>query len=156
MKTVVMKDQSRIESVIKSCKACFLGLCDANMQPYVIPMNFGYENGVIYLHGGVSGRKWSILETNPKACITFMTNVDLAWQDEQIACSWRVKSQSVVAEGVLEIVSDLNEKVKALDIIMAQYSSRPFKYSEPAIRNVGVLKMKIVQLGAKSFGEPGR
>lgn len=156
MRTLVIDDRQRIDEIIKSCKSCFLGLCGSDMQPYVIPMNFGYKDGVIYLHGGFSGRKWEIFEENSKACVTFMLGDDVVWQNEQIACSWRVKSQTVVAEGTLKVVREFDEKVKALDILMEQYSSRKFKYSDPAIRNVGVWKLEIVQIEARSFGEPAR
>lgn len=37
----------------------------------------------------------------------------------------------------------MDEKREALDIIMQQYTSDEFKYSEPAVRNVKVWEVKI-------------
>ncbi|HNW50808.1 MAG TPA: pyridoxamine 5'-phosphate oxidase family protein [Prolixibacteraceae bacterium] len=152
MRTVFIDDKETIEKVILSCRTCYLGLCDAENRPYVIPMNFGYRDGVIYLHSGQSGRKWEIMHSNPNACITFCSGDELAYQDEQVACSWRMKSSSVIAEGQIEFVDDFEEKKAVLKILMAHYSDREFQFKDPAVRNVGVFKMKIEKIHAKEFG----
>lgn len=152
MRTVFIEDKKEIESVIKACKTCFLGLSDENNQPYVIPMNFGFEGDTIYLHSGQFGRKWQIMKTNPKACVTFMLGDELAYQDEHVACSWRVKSKSVIAEGEIEFIEEYEEKEKILHILMGQYSPKTFQFNAPAVKNVGIFKMKIKQIQAKEFG----
>ena len=50
MKTIVHTDKEHIEAVIQKCDVCFVGMVDSDGFPYVIPMNFGYQDGVIYLH----------------------------------------------------------------------------------------------------------
>ncbi|MBN2805834.1 MAG: pyridoxamine 5'-phosphate oxidase family protein [Prolixibacteraceae bacterium] len=152
MRTLFIDEQQKIEAIIRSCRTCYLGLSDAENQPYVLPMNFGYENDTIYLHSGQFGLKWDIMKQNPKACITFVQGDELKYQDELVACSWRVKSKSVIATGNIEFVDDYDEKVKILHIFMAQYSNQRFEFNAPAVRNVGVFKMKIVQMHAKEFG----
>lgn len=152
MRTYFIEDKKEIESLIRSCKTCFLGLSDENNQPYVIPMNFGYHENTIYLHSGQFGRKWSIMKANPKACVTFCLGEELANQDEHVACSWRVKSKSVIAEGKIEFIEDFDEKVKILNILMGQYSDKTFKYNDPAVKNVGIFKLNIENLSAKEFG----
>ena len=64
MKTVIIEDKQRIESIILHCDACFVGITDLEGNPYVVPMNFGYENGIIYLHSGPEGSKLEMLEHN--------------------------------------------------------------------------------------------
>jgi uncharacterized protein len=152
MRTYFIDDVKAIEEVIRLCRTCFLGLSDAENQPYVIPMNFGYANNTIYLHSGQFGRKWQLMKSNPKACITFCLGEDLAFQDEQVACSWRVKSKSVIAEGIIEFIDDFDEKIEALKIFMNHYSEHEFQFKTPAVNNVGVYKMKIDKITAKEFG----
>jgi len=152
MRTYFIEDSQEIEKIIRSCRTCFLGLSDADNQPYVIPMNFGYNDNTIYLHSGQFGRKWQVMKTNPKACITFCLGDELAYQDEHVACSWRVKSKSVIAEGTIEFVDDYDEKLAAMNILMGQYSDREFQFNAPAVKNVGVYKMKIEKVTAKEFG----
>jgi nitroimidazol reductase NimA-like FMN-containing flavoprotein (pyridoxamine 5'-phosphate oxidase superfamily) len=93
-----------------------------------------------------------MMKKNPKACITFMLGDELAWQDEHVACSWRMKSKTVIAEGEIEFVDDFDEKTDILHTFMAQYSDSEFKFNAPAVRNVGIMKMKIDILKAKEFG----
>ena len=70
MKTVIIEDKQRIESIILHCDACFVGFTDLEGNPYVVPMNFGYENGVLYLHSGPEGSKLEMLEHNNNVCIS--------------------------------------------------------------------------------------
>ena len=49
MKTLVHTDKELIEETIKKCDICYVGLADTDGTPYVLPMNFGYRDGVIYL-----------------------------------------------------------------------------------------------------------
>jgi hypothetical protein len=78
MKTFIIEDKQRIESIILHCDACFVGITDLEGNPYVVPMNFGYENGIIYLHSGPEGSKLEMLEHNNNVCITFSVGHKLA------------------------------------------------------------------------------
>ncbi len=83
MKTVIIEDKQRIESIILHCDACFVGITDLEGNPYVVPMNFGYENGTIYLHSGPEGSKLEMLEHNNNVCITFSLGHKLVYQHEK-------------------------------------------------------------------------
>ena len=80
----------------------------------------------------------------------------LAYQNEQVACSYRIKGASVIAEGQVVFEEDFDEKVKALDIIMRQYTQRPFTYGAPSVRNVKIWKVAIESVCRKDFGVPYR
>jgi nitroimidazol reductase NimA-like FMN-containing flavoprotein (pyridoxamine 5'-phosphate oxidase superfamily) len=58
----------------------------------------------------------------------------------------------VLVEGKVEFVDDFDEKTRLLKVLMQQYSDREFKFSKPAVENVGVLKVKIEKISAKQFG----
>ena len=73
-------------------------------------MNFGYRNGVIYLHSAQEGRSISILERNPKVCITFSTDHDLVFQHPEVACSYRMRSKSVIAWGKVRFEEDFDKE----------------------------------------------
>lgn len=156
MKTIIKNEKQAIEALIRECDTCYVGMADTDGTPYVIPMNFGYEDNVIYLHSAPEGRSISILERNPKVCLTFCSSMKLAYQNEQVACSYRIKGASVIAEGQVVFEEDFDEKVKALDIIMRQYTQRPFTYGAPAIRNVKIWKVAIESVCRKDFGVPYR
>jgi hypothetical protein len=39
-----------------------------------------------------------------------------------------------------------------MNLMMSQYSDREFKFSKPAIENVGIIKVAIKKISAKEFG----
>ncbi len=154
MKTVVFEDKERIEEVISKSDICFVGMVDTENTPYVIPMNFGYQDGVIYLHSGPEGRAINILNRNNQVCITFSIDHELVFQHPKVACSYRMKAKSVICYGKVNFIEDLDDKRKALDIIMRHYSGREFQYSEPAVKNVKIWEVPLDRVSAKEYGVP--
>jgi len=152
MKTVFIEGKEQIEEIIQFCDICFIGVIDPENMPYVVPMNFGFKEDYIYLHGADFGKLIDSLKINPNVCITFCTPPELAYQDVQIACSYRMKSKSVVARGRIEFLKEHEQKVDALNVLMGNYTEREFKYNIPAIKNVEVYRMKLEELSAKEFG----
>lgn len=156
MRTISVENLNRIKDIIKSCNICYVGIADQCGTPYVLPMNFGYKEGVIYLHSAQEGSSISMLEMNPNICITFCTDTKLVWQNEEVACSYRMKCESAICHGKVVFEEDFDEKVKALNIIMSQYSAREFSYSAPSVNNVKIWKVAIDKYSAKVFGAPGK
>ncbi len=152
MKTYSIEEKEQIVQIIKSEQICFVGFSDEEGIPYVLPMNYGYEDEIIYLHSGPEGKAIRILEHNPNVCITFCTQPKLIWQHPDVACSYRMQSVSVICNGKVEFEEDFDEKVRVLDIIMSQYTEKDFKYSAPAVTNVKIWKMAIDTIAAKEFG----
>jgi len=151
MRTLFIENREEIEAVIKSCKTCFVAMSE-NDLPYVLPMNFALDGDAVVLHSAQSGRMWETLQKNPKVCINWILGEELAWQDERVGCSYRVKSKSAIVEGTVDIINDYDEKVRCLELLMAQYSDRDFKFNSPAVKNVGIVKVHIEKISAKEFG----
>lgn len=151
MKTHFIQERSEINAILKQCKTCYVAMSD-NDVPYALPMNFGLDGERIILHSAQKGRMWETIKKNPKVCISWALGEGLAWQDQQIGCSYRVQSKSVIIEGTVEIIEDFEEKERLLRQFMAQYSDLTFKFNAPAIRNVGVFIVPITRLTAKVFG----
>ncbi|MBB4037343.1 hypothetical protein GGR21_003260 [Dysgonomonas hofstadii] len=154
MMTVTVEERHLIEEIIAKNTVCYVGMIDLNGFPYVIPMNFGYKDDVIYLHSAQEGSSINALAKNPEVCITFCTEPVLTFQNESVACSYRMKGASVICRGKVVFEEDYEEKIKALDIIMKQYTERAFTYSEPSVHNVRVWKIEIEDISTKVFGVP--
>ncbi|WP_462279901.1 pyridoxamine 5'-phosphate oxidase family protein [Salinivirga cyanobacteriivorans] len=152
MPTVWITDKQEQEDIIRKCDSCAMSMVDTNGDPYVVMMNYGYEDGVIYFHGDPKGRKMDILKENPKICLTMSTEHSIYYQNEKVACSYGMNYKSIVADGEVEFVEDYDEKVKALNLIMAQYVEGEFDYNSPAVKQVAVFKVKLNNLKAKNFG----
>ena len=65
-----------------------------------------------------------------------------------------MKSKSVIAMGKVEFVEDMELKREALNILMANYSDKEFKYNDPAVKNVKIWKVPVDQVSCKEFGAP--
>ena len=152
MKTIAITDAAEIEAIIRKCPYCTVGITDPEGNPYVVPMNFAYRDGIIYLHSGPEGGKVAMAERHPRICITFCEGHELVYMHRQVACSYSMKSRSVMCHGNVRFIEDMDEKRRILDIIMQQYTSDEFKYSEPAVRNVKVWEVKIGKMTCRSFG----
>lgn len=151
MRTHFIEDRNEINDILKQCKTCFVAM-SVDDTPYVLPMNFAMDGDRVILHSAQFGRMWETIKKNPKLCINWTLGEELAWQDEQVGCSYRVKSKSVIIEGTAEIIEEMEEKERLIKQFMTQYSDLPFKFNEPAIRNVGVLLVPISKITAKEFG----
>lgn len=151
MRTLFIENREEIDKIIIECKTCYLAMSDGGF-PYVLPMNFALDSDFVILHSSQSGRMWETLKKNPNVCVNWTVGEDLKWQNVKVGCSYRVQSKSVLVEGKVEFVDDFDEKTRCLELLMGQYSDREFKFSKPAIENVGVIKVAIEKISAKEFG----
>jgi uncharacterized protein len=152
MKSHPLVNQAEINEIIKKCLWCHVAMVDQDGLPYVLPLNFGYDDGVIYLHSSQHGRKIDILKNNNNVSIAFSTDQVLRYQSEDVACSYSMKYRSVLASGKVEFIEDPDQKVKALNFIMKQYSPKEFSYNMPSILEVCCWKVIIEKLEGRVYG----
>ena len=143
-------DEKTMIFIIEKAIVCRVAMCWQG-EPYVIPMNFGYQDNYIYLHSARQGRKLDILRNNDKVCIEFDVDVELVQSQE--ACKTSMKYKSLLIFGKAVILKDIAEKKKGLDIIMHHYyyhnSPSVFHYTEDALEKVIIIKVKIEKMTGK-------
>ncbi|MFP4367296.1 MAG: pyridoxamine 5'-phosphate oxidase family protein [Bacteroidales bacterium] len=145
--------QKEIDEIISKCDACYLGMVEEGGIPYVLPFNFGYRDGILYLHSGPRGKKFDVLSVNNRACAAFSTGHEIRGRHENVACSYFMKYRSVLLHGCIEMIHEYDEKVKALNIIMENYTGKDdFTYNSPAINNVRAFRLVIEKAEGRSFG----
>lgn len=76
-------DRSAIDEIIRRCRACRLGLSDEG-QPYVVPLNFGYDGHALYFHGAMEGRKIDVIRKNSRVCFEFDIVIDMVEAEEWV------------------------------------------------------------------------
>jgi len=145
----IIKDRDTIEGIIRSAKVCRIGLVDDG-QPYVVPVCFGYVDGVLYFHSAPRGRKVEALRKNDAVCCEFDVDVEIVRNGD--ACKWSVRYRSAIGFGRASIVEEPEEKRRALDVIVAQYGSKPQEYPEDTLRRTAVVKIEIESLTGKTSG----
>jgi len=139
-------DESSIEGIINASLVCRLALSDED-QPYIVPLSFGYQDRTLYFHSALEGKKIDILRKNNRICFEFDVNTEII--EAEKACKWGMKYQSVIGFGKAVFVEDIEEKQKALNIIISHYSDRNFQFSDKAIKKIAVIKIKIESMTGK-------
>jgi nitroimidazol reductase NimA-like FMN-containing flavoprotein (pyridoxamine 5'-phosphate oxidase superfamily) len=121
-------DPSEIEKILKRGEIISVAMCQGD-QPYVLPFNYGFLNGLIYIHSATKGFKLDVLAQNPKVCFNVVTDVQLLPADRPQDCS--VAYSSVVGFGRVRMVEDPVEKLAALEAIMVQYYPKKDAWQYP-------------------------
>jgi nitroimidazol reductase NimA-like FMN-containing flavoprotein (pyridoxamine 5'-phosphate oxidase superfamily) len=149
-------ERAGIESVIRRADVCRLGLSDDG-QPYIVPLNFGYEEGVLYFHSAPEGRKIDIIRKNPRVC--FEVDVDHELVKAEAACDWSASYESVIGFGKAAIVEDDASKRQGLDVIMRHYSAADdaadcsFTYKNKVLAKMVIIRVDIESMtGKRSAG----
>jgi uncharacterized protein len=138
-----------LEEVLQKALICRLAMSD-NDQPYVIPLNFGYEDNTLYFHCAREGKKLDILRKNSRIC--FEVDIDHELVKGESACEWGMKGRSVVGIGKAFLINDMAGKQKALDIIMKHYGAPgPFSYKEKGVEKVLIIKVEIESMTGKKI-----
>ena len=145
-----IKEPDRIIEILRKCDTCRIGMIDQD-RPYVVPMSFGFTNNnnvfEVYFHGACEGKKIDILKENPSVCLEFDCACELV--EGKQACGYSMHYQSVIAYGQVEFLAG-EEKVRGLNVLMGQYSSREdFSYPEKMLNSMVVYKVVVDELTAK-------
>ena len=139
-------DKLAIGKIINASLVCRLALSDGN-QPYIVPLCFGYQDRTLYFHSALEGKKIDILKKNNRTCFEFDVNSEIIKAEK--ACKWGMKYQSVIGFGKAVLVENIEEKQKALNIIMDHYSDRDFQFTDKAIGKIAVIKIEIEGMTGK-------
>ena len=139
-------EASAIEAIITKSLVCRLALSDDN-SPYIVPLCFGYKDKVLYFHGSLKGKKIDIIKKNQKVCFEFDTNTEIVKAED--ACRWSMKYRSVIGFGKAVLLKDVDEKRKALNIIMSQYSDGTFQFNDAILKKMAMIKVEIESMSGK-------
>lgn len=144
-----MSQEWGVSEVIRRSQVCRLALVDGN-RPYLVPLCFGYQEGHIYVHSAREGRKLDLIRKNNCVCFEFESEVALV--ENQNPCDWSMRYRCVIGYGKAEFVEESEEKRKALEVIMGQYSRDAFTFPPAALDRTVVLRIAIESISAKKSG----
>ena len=143
-------DEKQILHILDTAKVLHLGLA-VNDEPYVVPMNYGYtmEDGklVLYLHSAVRGKKLDMIRANPR--VFFELDCDLAPFEGQKPCQYGLVYSSVMGRGTASIVDDVEEKMKAMPILMKTQTQKDFDFRDEWVSIVAVIRIDVEEYTAK-------
>jgi hypothetical protein len=142
-------DQTVIETLLSEAQYLQLGLCKDD-RPYIVPMSFGYNKGVIYLHSAKTGTKMDILRSNRNVCF----EVDYVHTILHGAhpCSYNIKYQSIVGFGTATILKQEQEIREGLRCLIDHYHTGEYNIHDLNINRVAVNRIDIVEMHGKQNG----
>ena len=141
-------DREWMDEIIRRSGVCRLAMVDGD-RPYVVPLNFGYDGTDLYFHGAVEGKKIDLLRINPRVCVEFDLPGELVHRDTPCSCTQIY--QSVLVQGVAEILRDPQAKRHGLEVLMAQYGLPSAPLAADAVRETAILRVRIESITGKEF-----
>jgi uncharacterized protein len=143
-------DRDTVNQILDEALLCHVGFV-AEGQPYVIPMSYGRDRDVLYIHGSVASRMLRHLEQGVPVCIT-VTLVDglvLARSVFNHSMNYR----SVIILGTAKQVEDPAEKLAALRALSEHILPNRWDDSrqpnEKELKATSVLRLPINEFSAK-------
>jgi uncharacterized protein len=145
-----LQDYKLIEDIIRKTDVCHIALSN-NDIPYIVTLNFGYSNiptKRLLFHCASAGKKIEMIKQNNLVCFEFDTDHKLTSGSK--GCEWGMSYSSVVGYGRIKFITEKSEKIKALEIIMSQYSdSNNFTFDESILERTSILQLDIEEITGK-------
>ena len=145
-------EQAEAEALLREATVVHLGLVDADGTPYVVPLNYGYRDGALYLHGAAEGRKIDLLRRG--GLVGFCVAIDdgVVGPAGPSACSFGSHYRSVIGTGRAVFLETPEARRDGLDVLMARYMEGRPVYSQPLLEEVAVIRIDIESITGKQSG----
>ncbi|MBQ2888498.1 MAG: pyridoxamine 5'-phosphate oxidase family protein [Firmicutes bacterium] len=144
-------DWQAIMQIVSDCHCCRVGFNDGG-RVYIVPLNFGYEvcDGrlTFYFHSAQEGRKMDLLRQSSYAAFEMDTGYSL--QVGSLACTCTAAFQSIFGEGETDIITDPEDKIHALQLIMQHNTGRgDWKFVPAMLDEVAIWCLRVKELSCK-------
>lgn len=141
----------KIAEIIAACDCCRIGFYDEG-EVYIVPLNFGYTevNGqyTFYFHGAKAGRKFDLLQSAPQVGFEMDTGYALVPGEDAASCSARF--QSIIGNGVAEIVTNGAERIAGLSALMLHNTGKTVtEFPKAVLDATCVFKLTVKTMACK-------
>ena len=143
-------DIQELLSIVEECRICHVGLLD-DKGVYVVPLNYGFEyvnkQLILYFHSAQVGRKIDAIIKNPNVCVEM--DCDHRLIEGEKACDFSFGFKSVIGNGVATILSNYDEKLKGLSLLMKHETLKEYAFDENMVNHVSVIKVIVNEFSGK-------
>ncbi|WP_099204394.1 pyridoxamine 5'-phosphate oxidase family protein [Scatolibacter rhodanostii] len=144
-------DLAEIQKIVERMKVCRLAFL-SDEAPYIVPLNFGCEwqddNLTLYFHGAEKGLKMDLLAKNPSVGFEMDGGHEITLTDEDNACTYSYRFESVIGSGTARILQTDEEKRHGLLKLMEQQTGRT-DFEFPHLSGVAVFAVSVKNFTAK-------
>ncbi len=113
-------EPDELAEIIQSSNLVYVAFPDKEV-PYLLPFNYGFDNGILYIHSAGEGKKQKFTEQAGKVGFLIVQGGETL-KDPQ-ACKWSTRYRSVCGEGYIEREDEAEKKEAALRIIMKHHGA---------------------------------
>ena len=148
-------EPSAIIDLIDRCQVCQVAF-QTGAAPYIVSMSFGYANdekdGIrLFFHCALEGRKLDLLRADP--VVGFAMNIVHNLKTASKPCRYSQEYESVVGEGIIRIITNENERVRALSKLMEHYGvvglSQANDYDSKVLALTCTLELSVTAISGK-------
>jgi len=137
-----------LERLLDDAAVLHLGLVDDG-RPYVVPLNFGREGDVLYVHCATEGRKLRCLAGQPAVCVE-VERLDRVTKGDSACGAWTSHYESVIGFGTARVLEGEAERERGLQAIMRKYSGRgDWSFRPETLAKTIVVRIDLEQLTGK-------
>jgi nitroimidazol reductase NimA-like FMN-containing flavoprotein (pyridoxamine 5'-phosphate oxidase superfamily)/RimJ/RimL family protein N-acetyltransferase len=122
-------DDEGVRDLLARARVGYLGLADG-AEPYVVPLNYVWQNGCVYFHGAAHGRKATLMAAPSRA--TFVVAEENGTITHPVPAKTDTVYDSVMLFGEVAAVGDAEERHTAMQALLDKYV--PGYYGTPLPR----------------------
>lgn len=137
--------EAEMLALIARAEIVRLGFSDDD-GPYVVPVNFGYDHGRLYVHGPLEGRRIDAARAGVRVCFE-VDEGEIVRADRP--CGFTSRFRSVVGYGTMRMLEDHEERLHGLDVIMRHYGSTIDGLREESFARASVVEIEIESMEGK-------
>ena len=142
-----LTDPAALADVLERGRVLHLGMSDGG-EPYVVPVDYGFAEGAVFVHSALQGHKLDVISRNPRVC--FEVTVDAEVERSTSVCDWTSRFASVIGFGTARLLHDADEKAAALTHIVRHYGELDERVTARRTAGVAVLRIDIERMTGKA------
>lgn len=141
---------SAIDAFLATAEVGRLATIGKDGCPYIVPVNFVYQDNAIYFHGLNAGDKLENIAANPN--VGFEADAMDSIRHGAEPCNTGTLYTSVIIKGTAAVVKDREEIVKALDGIVKKYTPQHIGkgYPDAMLAATAVVKITVTEKTGKT------
>ncbi len=140
-------DKNEITDIISRSKVMRIAFFGSE-YPYVLPFNFGYEEMdgrlCFYIHTATQGKKNRLINENNKVAF------ELDNCGDYVQGSITSLYESVAGNGSMAEITDTEEKMYALGLILKQYGEKSYKPDSSCTARTKVYRLEVNEISGKA------
>ena len=156
-KQCAITDQEKIREILNRSRVGRLATTGRDGYPYITPVNYVYHQDSIYFHCAHKGEKVDNILADDRVCFEVdipLAYLDLAFDPSRPPCQVHQFYHCVIIRGRACIIEDPQEKLAALNALMAAHEQRPgfaaITSDTPAVALCTVVAVRVENLSCKS------